>query len=182
VNLETERLRLRSATPADAPHLQSLFSFPEVLRFVPPRPPMTLKEAEERVGRRIRMEKELGFAPLIIEMKETGQFIGSGGLQPVGMKDGADIEIAYHFVPTAWGHGYATEAAATILGFGFGTAGLDKILGFVFPENVASWRVLEKIGMRYAGMGRYPGIDVPIKTYDAERRTWKNMTLTEGAH
>ncbi len=94
MKLETERLRLRSATPADAPHLQSVFSFPEVLRFVPPRPSMTLEEARERVERRFRMEAELGNAPLIIELRETGQFIGSGGLQPVGLEDGTAIEIA----------------------------------------------------------------------------------------
>ena len=88
------------------------------------------------------MEAERGYAPLIITIKESGEFIGSGGVVPT--KDSADIEIAYHFLPSAWGKGYATEAAVAILEFAFKTAGLEEIVGFVFSENVASWRVLEK--------------------------------------
>ena len=116
------------------------------------------------------MEAERGYAPLIITIKESGEFIGSGGVVPT--KDSADIEIAYHFLPSAWGKGYATEAAVAILEFAFKTAGLEEIVGFVFSENVASWRVLEKAGMRFVGMANYPGINVPLKKYVAGRAVW----------
>lgn len=116
------------------------------------------------------MEAERGYAPLIITIKESGAFIGSGGVLPT--KGSLDIEIAYHFLPSAWGKGYATEAAVAILEFAFKTAELEEIVGFVFFENVASWRVLEKAGMRFVGMASYPGIDVPLKKYVAGRAIW----------
>jgi RimJ/RimL family protein N-acetyltransferase len=169
MKLETERLELRSATPADAPSLLSLFSNPKVLRYLPPIPPITLEQATQSIARRMRMEAELGYAPFIILTKDNHQFIGSGGVVPV--KDASDVEIAYHFLPSAWGKGYATEAAAAILGFGFEEVGLKEIIGLAFPENVASWRVLEKVGMRYVGTATYFGIE-GLKKYLADRRTW----------
>jgi RimJ/RimL family protein N-acetyltransferase len=57
-----------------------------------------------------------------------------------------------------------------ILNFAFTPARLDEIVGVAFPENVASWRVLEKAGMRYVGTVRYHGID-GLKEYVADRRT-----------
>jgi [ribosomal protein S5]-alanine N-acetyltransferase len=169
MKLETERLELRSATPADAPHLQALYSSPEVLRYLPPRPPVSLEQATQAIERRIKMEAELGYALFIIVMKDGDEFIGSGGVVPV--KDTPDVEIAYHFLPSSWGKGYATEAARAILAFGFENARLEEIIGLVYPDNVASWRVLEKVGMRFVGTATYYGIE-GLKKYLANRGTW----------
>jgi ribosomal-protein-alanine N-acetyltransferase len=169
MKLETERLELCSATQADAPNIQALYSNPDVLRYLPPRPPMTLEQAVQVVERRMKMEAERGFAPFIIVTKDSGEFIGSGGVQPV--KDTPDVEIAYHFLPSAWGKGYATEAAKAILAFGFETARLEEIVGVAYPANVASWRVLEKVGMRFVGTATYHGIP-GLKKYVADRGTW----------
>jgi RimJ/RimL family protein N-acetyltransferase len=169
MKLETERLELRSATPADAPNLLALFSSPEILRYLPPIPPITLEQVNQAIARRMKMEAELGYAPFIILTKDNGQFIGSGGVVP--LKDTPDVEIAYHYLPSAWGKGYATEAATAILAFGFENARLKEIIGLAFPENVASWRVLEKIGMRFIGTATYFGI-VGLKKYVANRGTW----------
>ena len=167
MRFETKRLQLRSAVPADAPLLQMLYSNAEVLRYLPPRPPMTLEQAQKAIERRMKMETELGYAPLLIFARDSAEFIGSGGVQPV--KDTSDVEIAYHFLPSAWGKGYATEAASAILEFAFKTAKLEKIVGVAFPGNVASCRVLEKVGMRYLGMARYHGIE-GLRKYAASRR------------
>ena len=105
----------------------------------------------------MKMEAELGYTPFMIVMKGGDEFIGSGGLVPV--KDAPDVEIAYHFLPSAWGKGYATEAAAAILAFGFENARLKEIIGSAYLDNVASWRVLEKVGMRFVGTATYYGIE-----------------------
>jgi RimJ/RimL family protein N-acetyltransferase len=169
MKLETERLQLRSATQADAPHLQALYSSPEVLRYLPPFPPMSLEQATQAIGRRLKMEAELGYAPFIIVTKGGDEFMGSSGIVPV--KDTPDVEIAYHFLPSAWGKGYATEAATAILAFGFENARLKEIIGLAYPDNVASWRVLEKVGMRFVGTATYYGIE-GLKKYLANRETW----------
>ncbi len=169
MRLETERLVLRSVVPSDASNLHLLYSDPEVMRFLPPGPPVTLEQAQQRVERRMKMEAELGYAPFIILKKDSGEFIGSGGVQPV--KDTTDVEIAYHFLPSAWGKGYATEAAVAILDFGFRTVGLREIVAVAYPDNTASWRVLEKIGMRDVGIAKYHGIG-GLKKYVANRESW----------
>lgn len=166
MKLETERLELRSAILEDASYLHALFSNPEVRRYLPPFPPMSLEKAKQAIERRLKMEADLGYAPLIIVTKDDNEFIGSGGLVPV--KDASDVEIVYHFLPFAWGKGYATEAAATILAFGFENAMLNEIIGLTFPDNVASWRVLEKVGMRFVGTANYYGIK-GLKKYVADR-------------
>ena len=65
----------------------------------------------------------------------------------------------YRFVPEAWGRGYATEAAEASLAYGFDVLGLDEIVAVAYPDNAASRRVMEKIGMRYDGRGMYYGND-----------------------
>ncbi len=66
---------------------------------------------------------------------------------PPGLRDG--VEILYGFAPSHWGRGFAPEATGATLGYGFEEAGLYRILGVVDKENVASRRVLEKIGMTF---------------------------------
>ena len=56
-------------------------------------------------------------------------------------------EIAWRLAAQHWGKGYATEGAQAALAFGFGVIGLEEILSFTVPANVASRRVMEKIGM-----------------------------------
>jgi ribosomal-protein-alanine N-acetyltransferase len=130
---------------------------------------MSLEQATQAIGRRMRMEAELGYAPFVIVLKDGDVFIGSGGVVPV--KDTLDVEIAYHFLPSAWGRGYATEAATAIIEFGFENAGLKEIIGLAYPDNVASWRVLEKVRMRFVGTATYYGIE-GLKKYLADRGTW----------
>jgi len=130
---------------------------------------MSLEQATQAIERRIKMEAELGYAPLIVVTKVGYEFIGSGGVMPV--KDTPDVEIAYHFLPSAWGKGYATEAATAILAFGFENLRLKEIIGLAYQDNVASWRVLEKAGMRFVGNATYYGIE-GLKKYLANRGTW----------
>ncbi len=61
--------------------------------------------------------------------------------------------------PKRWGRGYATEAAEASLAYGFDVVGLDEIVAVAYPDNAASRRVMEKIGMRYDGRGMYYGND-----------------------
>lgn len=170
MRIETERLIIRSAQAQDAASLVQLFSDPDVLRFLPPGPPWTLEQAQQAVERRLKMERERGHAPWIIELRATERFIGSGGIQPIA--NSAEVELAYHLLPTAWGQGCASEAAIAILEYGIRTVGLREILAVTFPDNIASWRVMEKAGMRYAGIASYHGI-AGLKKYVADA-SWQN--------
>jgi [ribosomal protein S5]-alanine N-acetyltransferase len=69
-------------------------------------------------------------------------------------------------------HGYATEAAIAVIGHGLGPAGLTAIMAVAVAENIGSWRVREKAGMRYQGLVDYYGMK-GLKKYVAAREWWR---------
>jgi RimJ/RimL family protein N-acetyltransferase len=84
-----------------------------------------------------------------VVLSATGQILGRSGLYL-----NADPRIAhlgYHLDANHWGHGYSTEAAHTLLHLGFVHLGLNRIYAECHPENVASSRVMVKLGLRYEG-------------------------------
>jgi RimJ/RimL family protein N-acetyltransferase len=89
---------------------------------------------------------------------------------------GPEIDLAYHFIRACWGNGYGTEAAVAVLAHGLGPVGLDCIMAVVVPQNVGSWRVMEKAGMRYAGLVDYYGLE-GLKKYVAAREWWRPPRL-----
>jgi ribosomal-protein-alanine N-acetyltransferase len=88
-----------------------------------------------------------------IVLKDEKRLIGNCGIRmQTARARVADIgyEIDHHY----WGYGYATEAALTLLAFGFNQLHLHRIWAYCIAENIASARVLEKIGMAYEGRQR----------------------------
>ena len=82
-------------------------------------------------------------------LKETGQLIGHMVFHPWFAP--RTYEIGWVFHPGWHGRGYATEAARALLDYGFRELGLHRIIATCQPENPASYRVMEKIGMRREG-------------------------------
>jgi RimJ/RimL family protein N-acetyltransferase len=133
VIFETSRLLLRQFTLEDAPILLQLNSDPEVLKYL--------------------------HEPLLQD--EDNAFIGWCGLKY--RPELEEIDLGYRFMQTAWGKGFATEAAQETLAYGFKKLYLSLITGRAHIENLASIRVLEKIGMEYIGDGIVD--DCPVKTF-----------------
>ena len=78
--------------------------------------------------------------------EDTEDVVGDVILQPAPFVDG--IEIGWHFRKSAWGNGYATEAARGVLRHAFETMGLARVYAIVATQNAPSMRVTEKLGMR----------------------------------
>lgn len=114
-------------------------------------------------------EETDGLGMWAVEELASGRVIGGALLQPTSINGTEQVEVGYHFARAAWGQGYATEVAQGLVDYGFRTLGLTRIMGVVLPENTASRRVLEKIGMRAEGMGDYEGY--AIEVYAIERVT-----------
>jgi ribosomal-protein-alanine N-acetyltransferase len=166
VILETPRLVLRTWTLDDAEAAFAVYSDPEVMRFLSGPPARDVEETRARLAARpIAQQERYGFCLWAVVEKATGTVIGSCGLKH--LDDGPDVEVGYHLARSAWGKGYATEAAAACLRYGFERLGLRRILAVVNPANGASRRVLEKIGMRFEGMGRY--YNQELRVYAADR-------------
>lgn len=143
--IATARLALRPFELADGPALYALHSDPEVTRYAG-----GLKnraESDAILRRLIQRLEGTGFGLLAVEDKDSKLVIGWCGVQQMRHLDG--YEVIYALRQDRWGQGLALEASLAILEHAFGVDGLDGVHGLVFPENVRSIRVLEKLGMSY---------------------------------
>jgi RimJ/RimL family protein N-acetyltransferase len=172
--LQTERLRLRQLVEADAPRLLALDSDPEVMRYIGP----VVTDLE--VHRTFLRERAIpyytanpGYGFFAAEQRETGTFLGWFIFRPalhfryaaaVGFTEG-DTEIGYRLHKSAWGRGYATEGARALRDMAFQERQVHHVVAVALKTNVASWRVMEKIGMVRAEENALPHYDVPAVTY-----------------
>jgi RimJ/RimL family protein N-acetyltransferase len=176
VHLETARLVIRPLELSDADSWIAMVSDPEVRRFLPPGPPPTMETFQQAVESRHAMERAIGYAMWALDDRTRGTFIGQCGIRPAKAMDetaGPEIDLAYHLLRGSWNKGYATEAATAVLAYGLGSIGLDSIMAVVVPENIGSWRVMEKVGMRYEGLADFYGLK-GLKKYVAQREWWSS--------
>lgn len=152
--LETKRLILRHLTPTDLDDLFALYRDPNVRKYIPDAPD-TYEETRQELAWHMNSHPEhpeLGLWATI--HRETEQFIGRCGLLPWTLDGQLEVEVAYTLARAYWGQGLGTESAQAILDYGFETLGLTRLICLVEPENVASIRVAEKIGMTFEREGR----------------------------
>lgn len=145
IHFETERLSIRNFRPGDWEALYAYLSQDEVLKY---EPETANTEAECRAK---ADERSLGDIFLAVCLKETGQMIGHIYFNQEGPAEFMTWEIGYIFNPSFKGRGYATEAARGVIKLGFETMGAHRIMAMCNPENAASWKLLERLGMRREG-------------------------------
>ena len=92
----------------------------------------------------------------VVEM-QSGTPVGICGL--IRREGLDDPDVGYAFLARTWGHGYAAEAALASLDYGRRVLGIGRIVAITAPDNAASIKVLEKIGLAAAGLIRLPGRD-----------------------
>lgn len=155
--LETERLIMRKLNESDLPELIRIRSDPEVYKYLGGPRRQNPEALEKRLRFYISSYDKYGFGTCAMLWKETGEMIGTSGLQPLENTD--EIEIGYGLTKAFWGKGLATEAAHSWLEYGFTAAGLKRIVAIALPENTASWRVMEKLGMSFEKTDRHYGLD-----------------------
>ncbi|MEX1377973.1 MAG: GNAT family N-acetyltransferase [Eubacteriales bacterium] len=158
--LETERLILRHFIPDDAKHIFKLHNDIEVMRYIPHKEPLNvpIEKCEKFINLCTEQYgRKPGYGLFAAIKKDTGEFIGWNEINSLDCTD--DIEIGYRYFEKYWGKGYATEISLALVEYGFSKLNLDKLVGIAMPQNKASIRVLEKIGMKYVGMRRYYGGD-----------------------
>ena len=159
--LQTPRLILRQFTEADAPLILSLNSDPEIVKYIHEPTLKTVEHAQEILNNIILPQYQNNLGRWAIHTKNNMDFIGWCGLKYRPELD--EIDLGYRLMQKAWGHGYATEAAQASLEHGFNELNLKLITGRAHIENLASIKVLEKIGMDFIGEGIVD--DCPVRTY-----------------
>lgn len=145
--LETPRLLLREKSLEDAPFFVELNADPEVTRYTGDVAFKDLTEAEAIVRYVIAQYEANGYGRWLVSLKESGEPLGWCGLKY--HNDSADTDLGYRFLRKHWGKGYATEAGKACLDYGFGPLGLKRIIGRADVANLASIRVLKKLGMTF---------------------------------
>ena len=139
----TERLTLRELTLDDVDGLLEVLGDDVAMEHYPA--PKTRAETEDWIRWARDSYERNGFGLWAVERTVDGRFLGDCGpmLQPV---EGELVpEIGYHIVRSAWGRGYATEAAIACRDLVLGGLGFKRVVSIVSPENLASRRVAEKV-------------------------------------
>ena len=157
--METERLVLRRWSTDDVDALAAVFAEPAFWHF-PFRRGFTRDETEQFVERQLEHWATHGFGMWAVELKADGRLAGYTGLAiPTWLPQVLPaVEVGWRLHPDHWGRGLATEGGAASLRYGFEKLGLDRIIAIAMPDNVASLRVMAKLGMVEA-----------LQTWDDER-------------
>ena len=160
----TARLAFRRWRESDAPVLLDMYSRREVYRFLGsvPRPVHDLDEALARIeGFTARTHGLAGIWAIV--RAEDDVVIGTVLLVPLPRTDGqpSDVhEIGWHLHPDAWGSGYATEAAGSVIARAR-AGGLAEVRAVVYPDNAASHAVCRRLGMTQLGLtGEWYNVEV----------------------
>ena len=145
--LATDRLIMRSWREEDLAPFAALNADPVVMEHFPST--LTRQESDALVVRITAQLDALGFGLWALEVRETGEFIGFTGLavQTFPAPFNPSVEVGWRLKRSAWGHGYATEAAFAALDYGFTVAELDEIVSMTAVTNARSQAVMERIGM-----------------------------------
>ncbi|MGL4551899.1 MAG: GNAT family N-acetyltransferase [Gemmataceae bacterium] len=155
--LQTARLILREQTEADAPAVFALGSDPAVVRYTHTGVLTSVDQALDILRTYPLADyRRYGYGRWACVLKETGAMIGFAGLKYLPELD--EVDVGYQFLPAYWGVGLATEAGRAALEDGFTRLAMRRVIGLVAPENVASARVLTKLGLSPAGRVEYRGM------------------------
>lgn len=162
--LETERLTLRRFRPEDAAAFDRWAADEEFQRHLGP-----AQRGVDSIARHEAHWAERGFGLLAVEWRETGELIGRTGPQyHRAWPD--DPEVGWSIDPAWWGRGIATEAGRASIDWAFGDLGFERVVSITTEANVASRRVMEKLGFELLTTLRWERWDLWIHVLDASRR------------
>lgn len=152
--IETPRLLLRKLSVADANDLLGYAADPQVSRFTSWDQYASIADAHRFIHWAMdRYQRKLE-APWGIELKSEEKLIGTLGFSDF-VAQNERAEVNYAISAKYWGQGLTPEALEHAIAFGFTTLQLHRIEARCMPENVASARVMEKVGMKYEGTMRH---------------------------
>ena len=175
-SLPTDRLVLRAFEDTDADALFALHSNAHVLRYWDSPPWSEPARAEKFIAGCRQMAQEGTGARLAVERVSDGAFLGWCSLSRWNAEY-RSAALGYCYGAAAWGHGYATEAARAVLAWAFQTLDLNRVQAETDTRNVASARVLEKLGFLREGTLREDCVvdgDVSDSwVYGLLRREWR---------
>jgi RimJ/RimL family protein N-acetyltransferase len=146
--LQTQRLILRQQTSDDAAFIFSLVNDPAWLRFIGDRGVRSVEDARNYILKgAMDSYSRHGFGLYLTQLKDTGTPIGICGLVKRETLD--DVDIGFALLPQFAGQGYAYESASAVMAHAKKDIGLKRVIAITHPDNVASIRLLKKLGLAF---------------------------------
>ncbi len=176
--LETARLRLRPFAPGDRDAYRALNADPVVRRYLGGVLTPAAADAERAQIAAFFARRGLGMIP--VERKADGVFLGTCGLSHTPWYP--DLEIGWRLLPAHWGQGYATEAALAWRDHAFGTLGVPRLISVADAPNVASHRVMARLGLRFdhEALLEDGGETFVAHVYALDAAAWRAGNLSAG--
>lgn len=158
--LRTDRLVLRGWRDSDLGPWTAMNADHEVREYFPD--VLTREQSEASAARFQADLDQRGWGWWAVEVVATGEFIGFTGLDPVDDDMPFDgVEAGWRLARSAWGHGYATEAALAVVTFGFGSLALPEVLAVTTATNLRSQAVMRRLGMTRDPAEDFDDLGVP---------------------
>ncbi|MFO1413884.1 MAG: GNAT family N-acetyltransferase [Burkholderiales bacterium] len=177
--LHTKRLRLEPFAEAHLDGLHDMNRRPEVMQYITGHPE-TREQTAASIARVRRCWVVLGTSWWAFVEPVSGRIAGAGCIQyarrEAALPDDLaslranPLEIGWRLHPDFWHQGLASEAAARMAGFAFEALGTPVLIAVREPANVASGRVMDRLGMRYRGMETWYGVS--LATHELAREDW----------
>ncbi len=165
--LRTARLVLRPIEPGDVDAFAALYADPEVVRHIGEGTTASAEETAEWVERAIRRNDAEGWDMRVVELEDTGVFVGRCGIAVHEIEGRTEREIGYILAREHWGRGYATEAATAMRDHAIQGLGLRRLVSLVRPANDPSKRVARKLGMTYERDVSFHGATAELYSMEA---------------
>jgi RimJ/RimL family protein N-acetyltransferase len=159
--LTTERLLLRPFRSDDFEAYAAMNADPQVMQYI--------DDVQDRAAAFRSLCANMGhwhlrgYGPWAVEERATGRFVGRAGL--LRWEPWTEMEVGYALIPSAWGKGYASEAAARSLRYAHEVVHARGVVSRILPDNAASIRVAERLGARYAGDVQLKGKAISVYAY-----------------
>jgi len=158
--LQTQRLQLYRITEADAPFYVKLFNSESWLEYIGDRDVHTIADAKAYIRKNyLSSYKKYGYGSFTVRLVKSGETIGACGLYKRDDLEHPDIGFA--FLTEHLGKGYGYEAASAVMDYARNDLEIDTILGFTVEDNIASIKLLEKLGLKQKGT--YTFKDDPVE-------------------
>jgi [ribosomal protein S5]-alanine N-acetyltransferase len=169
-DMTTDRLTRRAPEAGDERHYEALTSSAEVAEWLRPPPLDPFEPADAALWLQSDVEhwQAHGFGPWLLFDRAGGSFVGRAGLRWTEVEGEMRIELAWALLPQWWQRGLATEAAVAAIAAAR-ERGIDQLVAFTVIDNVASRRVMEKIGMRLVREIEHAGLPHVLYEIDLPR-------------
>ena len=146
------------------------------MRYIGSGIPEPVAEVQTVLNKIIAHWHEHCFGPWALIDRASNALIGWCGLWY--LENTRDVEIRYGIAKPFWGKGLASEAAVATIKYGFEQLGLDRIVAVAWPDNVASQRVMEKLGMKYVKQAHF--YDAEVVYYSISREEYQGRNRSSG--